>query len=420
MKVFKFGGASVKNAAAICNVASIVQNYNQEKLVIIVSAMGKTTNHLESLLNAINEKNESEFNFQLNTLKEFHAQIIRELFTEQAEIHVFVESIFNEIQNKFKLTLSKNFSFEYDQIVSLGEVISSYIITEFLKKNGQKAVWADSRILVRTDSHFQEANVDWLTTESLIKTHCDKCFDSNNIIVTQGFIGHDTDGFTTTLGREGSDYSAAIYAFAMNAQDVTIWKDVPGMLNADPKFFEDTQLLSKISYKEAIELAYFGASVIHPKTIKPLQNKNIPLYIKSFIEPEKEGTSIQSDEVMDHLIPSFIFKKDQLLVSISTLDFSFINEDALATIFEIFYSERIKINLMQNSALSFSVLLDASKVNLETLSKRFHTAFQFKYNENVELVTIRHYDESTISKITRDREVLIEQRTRQTARFVLR
>jgi aspartate kinase len=421
MKVFKFGGASVKDAEAIKNVGSILLRFEHQPVLVVVSAMGKTTNKLEECLTFLLAQDQLNYYHTVDSLRDFHLNIAGELFQDQPrKVFRFIDDIFEQLKNKFEKLLAEQGSFEYDQVVSLGEVLSSYLIHEYVLELGLKSEWLDARRLIRTDHHYQEANVNWEKSEALITARINSSEPQTNTFITQGFIGHTAEGFSTTLGREGSDYSAAIFAYCTNATEVTIWKDVPGMLNADPKFFENTQLLSKISYREAIELAYFGASVIHPKTVKPLQNKQIPLYVKSFMAPEEPGTTIQSEGGSDHLIPSFIVKKNQLLITISASDFSFINEDALAKIFEIFYSTRIKINLMQNSALNFSVLVDGGKVHLETLIKHLTPTFTCKYNEGVELVTIRHYNQATVVQMTANREVLLEQRSRQTARFVIR
>ena len=421
MKVFKFGGASMKSSDAIVNVGNLVQKFEHDPLILVVSAMGKTTNALEAILHSLQTQNEANYFHQVEELKAFHMLIAGGLFREkQHKVFQRIEKTFDELQDRFTQSISDHPGFEYDQIISIGEYLSANILTEYLIELGMPCEWMDARQLVRTDHHYQEANVKWDKTEMLIQNKIKAIEHRSNIFVTQGFIGHTAEGFTTTLGREGSDYSAAIFAYCTNAESVTIWKDVPGMLNADPKYFEKTKLLPIISYKEAIELAYFGASVIHPKTIKPLQNKNIPLYVKGFLEPEAPGTTIQEEGDRDHLIPSFIVKKNQTLISISATDFSFINEDALAKIFDIFYTARIKINLMQNSALNFSTLVDADKVEIDKLILRLSPSYKCKYNTPVELVTIRHYDDHTIRQITRDKEILIAQRSRQTARFVLR
>ena len=293
-------------------------------------------------------------------------------------------------------------------------------MNDYLVELGKKSSWLDARKMIRTDERHQEANVDWEKSKELIQLEVNRTFLQSDIVLTQGFIGHTADGSTTTLGREGSDYSAGIFAYCCDAENVTIWKDVPGMLNADPKYFQNTKKLEKISFKEAIELSYYGASVIHPKTIKPLQNKNIPLFVKSFIEPLGAGTEIQSETKDDGLIASFIIKQEQVLFSITPKDFSFIDEQNLHGIFELLAKEQIKINLMQNSALSFSILVDAKKVAIPKLLSVLKNSFNVKYNDNLELVTIRHYNTETIESICKDKIVIIEQKTRHTARFVLK
>lgn len=420
MRVFKFGGASVKDGNAVRNVKDILGLYPKDKLIIVVSAMGKTTNAMEQITMALYHKDVDTFKSLLLERKNFHTAILDDLFKEKSHpIFNEVLTLFNELENKSNATISENLDFEYDQIVSLGEVISTKIIEAYLSLDTEDTVWLDARKTIRTNNKYREGDVDWVKSQGLIQERIDANADKR-IFITQGFLGHTSEGFTTTLGREGSDYSAGIFAYCLNAQDVTIWKDVPGMLNADPKWFDNTVKLETISFKEAIELSYYGASVIHPKTIKPLQNKNIPLYVKSFINPTENGTVIQSSTVNDNLIPSFIFKLDQLLLSITPKDFSFIVEENMSDIFKILADSNAKINIMQNSALSFSVCLDKSKVNLEQLTTALSTNYNTKYNEGLELVTIRHYDQATIDRVTVEKEILMEQKTRQTARLVLK
>jgi aspartate kinase len=420
MKVFKFGGASVKNTDAVKNVGAILSLYPGEKIVIVVSAMGKTTNKLEEIVAALQAKNEKQFNDLVDELYEYHQFILGELFNERHfKIFQIIDSIFEKLKLRIKDNFSDNYSFEYDQVVSLGEVLSSHILLEYLLEQAYKATWLDTRKLIRTDSNFQEGKVDWETTSKLVSSAFDEVLVNSDLVITQGFIGHTAEGFTTTLGREGSDYTAGILAYCGNAESVTIWKDVPGMLNADPKYFEDTKKLEQISFKEAIELSYYGASVIHPKTIKPLQNKNIPLYVKSFLDPIGSGTKIQAETNKDELIPSFIIKQKQLLISITPKDFSFIAEENLAVIFNILSLEQIKINLMQNSALSFSILVDENQEQLTRLLSHLAKDYTVKYNENLSLVTIRHYDDATIALVTKDKESILTQKTRQTIRLVL-
>lgn len=421
MKVFKFGGASVKDASAVKNVADIVQIYSGQKLAIVVSAMGKTTNAMEELVAALWKREKDNFDRVLEDRRAFHTTIMDELFASKDHaIYSSVNKEFDLLQQRYRSELSDNYDYEYDQIVSIGEVISTRIIGAYLKELGIAANWVDARKLIRTNHAYREAEVDWKKTELNFQEKFLPNYGEFDVQVIQGFIGHTDEGLTTTLGREGSDFTAAIVAYCCNAEDVTIWKDVPGMLNADPKWFDNTVKLDSISFKEAIELSYYGASVIHPKTVKPLQNKQIPLYVKSFIHPEAEGTVIQESTDNDHLVPSFIFKMDQVLISITPKDFSFIVEQNLSDIFNRLAKVNAKINLMQNSALNFSVLLDEQKVDLEKIVKEFQDTYHIKYNTGLELVTIRHYDQATIDRVTQEKQVILEQKTRETARLIVK
>jgi aspartate kinase len=421
MKVFKFGGASVKDANAVRNVSDILNLFSGEKITVVVSAMGKTTNKLEEIVKAYSKNEPKIFKALVDDIYEFHMNIMGELFLERHyTLYNDIEDVFEKLRARFNQPFPDNYSFEYDQIVSLGEVISSKIVASFLFEKGHSATWADARKLVRTNNLYQEGNVDWTKTEELIETRFLPVFQSFDIQVTQGFVGHTPEGFTTTLGREGSDYTAGIFAYCTNAESVTIWKDVPGMLNADPKWFDNTIKLDSISFKEAIELSYYGASVIHPKTIKPLQNKKIPLYVKSFIDPSASGTVIQESTAKDDLVPSFIFKMDQILFSFTTKDFSFIIEENLSDIFNRLAKVNAKINVMQNSALNFSILLDRSKVDPDQIIDLFKDTYEVRYNEGLELVTIRHYDDETLKRVTENKEILLQQKTRQTARLVMK
>jgi aspartate kinase len=421
IKVFKFGGASVKDATSLQNVVEIVQRFPSNKLVIVASAMGKTTNDLEEIMHACWAQNKYDFESKLHRMKLNHEEVLKGLFSSiNHPIFSQIERVFTTIDHCFFInTEGKKYDELYDQIVSFGEVISTLILNSILLEANILSVWTDARNLIRTSSNFREGEVDWDVTEALMRSKFDSLFEKNNCIVIQGFLGHTIDGFTTTLGREGSDFTAGICAFCMNAESVTIWKDVPGMLNADPRKFENTIKLDKISFHEAIELSYYGASVIHPKTVKPLQNKNIPLYVKSFLDPEAEGTVIQSSTVFDHLVPSYITKGAQVLISITPRDFSFIEEENLSMIFAVLNEEKVKINLMQNSALSFSIACDQEKVNLETLKEAL-SAYEVRYNDNLELLTIRHYTAETISNLLGNKEIIVEQKTRQTARYLLK
>ena len=421
MKVFKFGGASVKDASAVKNVAYVLSLYNKEKVTVIISAMGKTTNASEAIVEALWNKEKSKFEVLVEERRNFHLKIMNELFENKDNIiYSDISSLFNQLKEKINQTISSNFNFEYDQIVSLGEIASTKIVTAYLNQENLNAKWVDARKVIRTNNSYREGNVDWEITNNLIQKSFIKSFENKDIQITQGFIGHTSEGFTTTLGREGSDYTAGIFAYCLNAESVTIWKDVHGMLNADPKWFDNTIKLDKISFKEAIELSYYGATVIHPKTIKPLQNKGIPLYVKSFIQPKSEGTIIQESTKFDALVPSFIFKMNQLYLSITPKDFSFIVEENLSDIFKRLSRLNAKINLMQNSALSFSVVLDQDKINIKTLLEEFQSSYKIKYQEGLELVTIRHYDTPTLERVLKGKKVLIEQKSENTVRVLMK
>ncbi len=419
--VFKFGGASVKDAKAVLNVVDIIQKHDQTNLIVVVSAMGKTTNKLEAIFNSFIKKDKETYFKYTKELKIFHVDIIQGLFKGDAlnEINEVINTVFNDITSFYEKNENENRSYLYDQLIPYGEMLSTKIIQHCLKQSGVRSSWLDAQKCIKTDSHHQNANVDWKRTEKEINKCLNQIFTNKRVVVSQGFIGSNNNGDSTTLGREGSDYSAGIFAYASNAKEVIIWKDVPGMLNADPKYFEDTIKLEQISFKEAIELSYYGASVIHPKTIKPLQNKNIPLYVKSFVHPEKKGTIIQKRTENDDAIPSFIFKKNQVLFSIMPKDFSFLIEENLSDIFLKLSQIQVQINIMQNSALSFSFLMDDKSEIVSRIKEALENSYMVKYNTNLELVTIRHYDQQTIDFVTKDKEILLEQKTRSTARFVL-
>jgi len=421
MKVFKFGGASVKDATAVRNVAEIISLFKGEKIGVVVSAMGKTTNALELIVDALYHRKKQAFDEYIAERKAFHLEIISSLFKdEHHSIYQDISTEFELLSKMYDARIPDNYNFEYDQIVSLGEVISTKIVSAYLNECKINSAWADARLLIRTDNKYREGEVDWIKTEELFKRKFVPAFSAVDVQVIQGFIGHTSEGLTTTLGREGSDYTAGIIAFCCDAESVTIWKDVPGMLNADPKWFDNTIKLNRISFHEAIELSYYGASVIHPKTLKPLQNKNIPLYVKSFIEPNASGTVIQSSTDEDHLIPSFIFKMNQVLFSFTPRDFSFIVEKNLSDIFSRLAKADAKINLMQNSALNFSILLDEEKVSIKEIQALFEDTYLVKYNQGLELVTVRHYDQETLDRVTIDKEVILQQKTRETARLIVK
>lgn len=419
MKVFKFGGASVKDAEAVKNVGLILEKYPDEKLLVIISAMGKMTNEFERLVGSYYYDKESVPD-KLSSIIDYHMQIVHKLFPDSKN------NIYNELDSTFgklKLILdskkSDSFDEDYDRIVSFGEILSTQIISNYLNYNGCKNTWFDIREVLITDKSWREARVDWEESEIKSKSRLLPLFDTCKLVVSQGFIGASKDGNTTTLGREGSDFTAAIFAFIFDAAEVIIWKDVPGLLNADPKFFPDTEKLDRISYKEIIELAYYGATIIHPKTIKPLQNKKIPLLIKSFLNPDKSGSFVDDSTYQDSIIPSYIFKQNQVLISISPKDFSFIAEQNLSIIFGKMALYGLKSNLMQNSAISFSVCLDNSSNRIDRFIEDLNKDYNVKFNRGLELVTIRHFTEEIIEKVLRGREILVEQRSRSTAQLLV-
>ena len=418
LKVFKFGGASVKDGEAIKNVSKILELYQSENILVVVSAMGKTTNLLEDLIKAYWAKSNDKYN-HLNKFSAFNLEIITFLNLQDPKFEKSISKLNAQLKSKIEETPSDNFHFEYDQIVSFGELYSTTIIAAYLNQINGNTIWLDTREVIRTNNSYREARVNWEKTQTQFDEKVIPFFKNEpKIVVTQGFIGRTDEGMTTTLGREGSDFTASIYAHIGNAVNVTIWKDVPGMLNADPKYFSGTVLLSKISFTEAVELAYYGASVIHPKTIQPLKNKEIPLFIKSFINPKEAGTVIQSSTKYDTDMPSYIFKEDQILISITPKDFSFVVEDQLTEIFSVLSKEKVRINLMQNSAISFSFLID-NKYDLVHLVKVLKNQYIVKYNEGLELLTIRHFNEDTIARLTEGKVIILTQKTRETARIIL-
>lgn len=416
MEIYKFGGASVRDAASVRNVAEVVAQSGIKDKVIVVSAMGKMTNAFELVVTGYLEKL-SIPKEKLAIVKEYHNSIARELFGDGPHpVFKEISSLFGELVNFMGHNKSTQYDFVYDQIVCFGEFVSSTIVSAWFKEKGIEHTWLDARHLIKTDSTFRDATVNWSATQDNISAR----IKSGKLYLTQGFIGADSNNFSTTLGREGSDYTAAIFAYCLNAQKVTIWKDVPGVLNADPRVFENSQLLNQISYEEAIELAFFGASVIHPKTLQPLQRKEIPLYVKSFIDPAGEGTSVRKGQTLIPEIPCFIVKKEQVLISLSTLDFSFMVEENISEIFRLFHHYQMKVDLIQNSAISFAVCVDNRFNNLEKLIQHLKARFKVNYIEGVSLYTIRHFNEEALEMLEKDKEVLLKQVMQNTVQLVSR
>tara|TARA_B100000475_G_scaffold43398_1_gene28550 strand:- start:166 stop:1416 length:1251 start_codon:yes stop_codon:yes gene_type:complete len=413
MKVFKFGGASIKDASSIKNILEIISNYSNDNLLIVVSAMGKTTNALEKVVENY-FKNKSELKSSILEVLNFHIDICNELFPKNHLIFSDINSIFQKINTFINSNKSPSYSFVYDQLVSNGELISSKIIYNYMTFKNIESSFIDARDCIKTDSNFRGGNVKWDLTNKKIK----QMFNDSNTNITQGFIASDKNNFNVTLGREGSDYSAAIFAYALNAESLSIWKDVPGLLNADPKFFSNTKLLKHISYSETIELAFYGASIIHPKTLQPLQKKEIPLNVKSFKNPESNGTKISKGIDIDPLVPCYIFKDNLILLKLSSLDFSFMVEQNISKIFKELHDSKMKVDVIQNSAISFSVCFFDKYGNLNDLISRLEGKFKIEINKNVSLFTIRHFDEKSIKKISSKRKLLLEQRTEKTIRLI--
>lgn len=416
MLVFKFGGASVKDSKGVKNLLNIVSAYS-ENLIVVVSALGKTTNALEEILKLSYQDMAMSFN-KLDELKEYHTIILHDLFSDpNHKIFEEIEEEFSSLTKKLKIDYD-SYDLKYDQIVSFGEIFSTKIVSAFLNQEQLSNSWIDIRKVFRTDDTYREAKIDFDQTEK--ETVKAFNFKNNRVFITQGFIGGSKKGMVTTLGREGSDYTAAVLANLLNAEKVVVWKDVEGILNADPQYFDATEKLDKISYQEAVELAYFGAKVIHPKTLKPLHNKNIPLYVRSFINPEGKGTEIDCFKHYDQDLPIFILKKDQMLISLFPKDLSFVLEDELSKIFKYLSEHRIKVNIIQNSAISISFCIDNANNKSKQLIEKLKEDYKVLYNDQLELLTIRHYSEEAINRITKDRKIFIEQRSRHTAHFVMK
>ncbi|MDP5060976.1 MAG: aspartate kinase [Maribacter sp.] len=415
MRVFKFGGASVKDANAVKNVVKVLKEVGYENTLLVVSAMGKTTNAMEDIINAYFD-DKKEIPSKVAEMVDYHLDIVSELFPNaQHAIYKEIKVLVDEINGFFVWNKSPNYNFVYDQIVGYGELISTTIISAYFKEIGITNNWLDVRNFIKTDSNYRDTTVDWERTQKNVTT-----IDKKVLNITQGFLGSDDNNFTTTLGREGSDYSAAILAYCLNADSVTIWKDVPGVLNADPRYFKETQLLNNISYREAIELAFYGASVIHPKTLQPLQRKEIPLHVKSFINPLDKGTTVGKGVGIEPKVPCFIVKKNQVLMKLSSLDFSFIVEDSISELFKLFHLHKIKVDLIQNSAISFSVCIDNKFGGLEALLQQLKSKFKVVHHENVSLYTIRHFNAKALESLQNGHELLLEQRGAETVQLVVK
>jgi aspartate kinase len=414
MQIFKFGGASVKDAEGVKNLAHVLKTVGYSNTLIVVSAMGKTTNAMETVIsNYFDTKHQLQSSLQ--DVKKYHNNILLDLFdNEQHLVFETVDKLFQEIVQFFDHNKSPNYNFVYDQVIGFGELISTTIISHYLNQIGITNTWLDVRDFIKTDDYYRNAKVHWNQTQELISTHV----DSSKLNITQGFLGSNSNNFTTTLGREGSDYTAAVFAYCLNANTVTIWKDVPGVLNADPRYFENAELLHQISYTEAIELSYYGASVIHPKTLQPLQRKEIPLYVKSFLNPKNEGTKVGKDITLNPKVPCYILKNNQVLISLSSLDFSYIVEDNISHIFSLLHDYKMKVSMIQNSAISFSVCIENNYNNLERLLLHLKAKYKVSSHKDVKLYTIRHYTQQAIQELEAEKEILLKQITPEIVQII--
>ena len=414
MKIFKFGGASVKDAEGVKNVANIIKNEGAKNTLVVISAMGKMTNAFEEVINSYYNKVD-DLPQKLNFIEEYHKNIMSNLFDKNDEIYKEVDILFGELGWFLARNTSQRFNYVYDQIICFGELLSTKIVSAYLSKIHQENIWFDVRNVIKTDSNYRDAKVDWLLTEDIILAK----IDVNKVNITQGFIAANDTENTTTLGREGSDYTAGIFAFCLNAESVTIWKDVEGVLNADPRVFDETTLLEQISYEEAIEMAFYGASVIHPKTIQPLQEKEIPLLVRSFINQKETGTMISRGSTLVPYIPCFIVKKNQILISISATDFSFMVENNMSYIFQKLHDYQLKVNMMQNSAISFSVCIDNKFNKFDEFYNELKNQFKIDVQKGVDLYTIRHFDEQAIKVIEAKGKSLLTQINKETSQIVV-
>ena len=410
MKIFKFGGASVKDAESVKNVAKVLNSQGFEKCLLVVSAMGKTTNALEKVVEYYFKK--EDYQNEVEKIKQSHLEITKGLFAENHKIFGEVALFFDDLEAFLRRNKSPNYNFVYDQVVSCGEMISSKILSEYLNDINFSNAWLDARDYIKTDDTYREGVVNWQETENNISG-----LDQNQSYVTQGFIGSEANNFTVTLGREGSDYSAAIFAYCLNAEAMTIWKDVPGVMTGDPRKFENVTLLSNISYEEAIEMAYYGASVIHPKTLQPLKQKHIPFYVKSFVEPEKSGTKVGNSDV-NQSEESYILKENQVLMNISTRDFSFIAEDHISQIFNLLAKHKIKVSMMQNSAISLALCLEDKFGKIDEVNQTLTQQFSTDVVKNVSLYTVRNANMDELSNFYADKKILLEQISKNTVQIV--
>ena len=424
MKVFKFGGASINTAERIKNVRTILNSYTQEKIIVVISAMGKITNALEKVVTTFYENKNDEALQLFEKIKQDHLIIANKLTGKpinpvRSGTGRQLTDFFTEVEWLLHDKPVKDFSYYYDQVVCAGELLSSSIVSTFLNEEGIKNIWIDVRDIIRTDDNFRDANVDIDFTQSKIQEIILPIFNTTNIVITQGFIGSTDENESTTLGREGSDYTAALFANMIDAESLTIWKDVEGVMNADPKEFNDAKFINALSYDEVIEMAYYGAQVIHPKTIKPLQNKNIPLHVRCFLNPGAVGTII-SNKYVQQLPPIVVLKQNQVLINLSSKDFSFVGEKPMVRLYEIFAELKIKPNLTQNTAISILICIDDLQEKIEKLALMASEIFDVQLEKNLTLLTIRHYNPAIINKLSKDKTIVLEQKTKDTIQMLMK
>jgi aspartate kinase len=416
MRIYKFGGASVKDAQGVQNLVRVLEETGVEKTFLVVSAMGKTTNAMETVVDAY-FKDKPTVPAAMEAMQSFHMEVLRELFPAEGHpVYERVRSLLEEVRGFLAWNKSPKYNFVYDQVVGYGELLSTVIVSAYLHDSGIRNTWLDIRDYIKTDSNYRDVKVIWEKTQRAVS----ELNGSSELFITQGFLGSDDNNFTTTLGREGSDYTAAIIAYCLNAESVTIWKDVPGVLNADPRYFKETRLLDQISYREAIELAFYGATVIHPKTLQPLQRKEIPLRVKSFMNPRDQGTTVGKGKGIQPQTPCFILKENQVLMKLSTLDFSFIVEENISELFKLLHDHKMKVDLIQNSAISFSVCFDNRFGRLPELLQHLKGRYKVKHQEGVSLYTIRHFNDAALASLQDGKEVLLEQRSEETVQLVVK
>ena len=416
MRIYKFGGASVKDAQGVQNLVRVLEETGVEKTFLVVSAMGKTTNAMEAVVDAY-FKDKPGVPAAMEAMQSFHMEVLKELFPAEGHpVYERVRSLFEEVRGFLAWNKSPKYNFVYDQVVGYGELLSTVIVSAYLHDMGIRNTWLDIRDYIKTDSNYRDVRVIWEKTQRAVS----QLNGSSELFVTQGFLGSDDNNFTTTLGREGSDYTAAIIAYCLNAESVTIWKDVPGVLNADPRYFKETRLLDQISYREAIELAFYGATVIHPKTLQPLQRKEIPLRVKSFMNPGDQGTTVGKGKGIQPQTPCFILKENQVLMKLSTLDFSFIVEENISELFKLLHDHKMKVDLIQNSAISFSVCFDNRFGRLPELLQHLKGRYKVRHQEGVSLYTIRHFNDTALASLQDGKEVLLEQRSAETVQLVVK